>query len=109
MNNDLISREALKNYAREVLCGENATNISLLKMFDEIIDNAPTVKENWKFYYDHGYKQAERDLKRPQATNNAELFKQTFGIYATELWTMPNAKFMEWLNADVRGEDHEKS
>lgn len=39
---DLISREALKAYAREVLCEKNATNISLLKMFDEIIDNAPS-------------------------------------------------------------------
>ena len=28
--------------------------------------NAPTVEQNWKFYYGHGYKQAERDLKRPQ-------------------------------------------
>lgn len=43
--------------------------------------------------------------ERPQASNNAELFKQTFGIYATELWTMTNADFMEWLNADVRGEE----
>ncbi len=40
--------------------------------------------------------------ERPQAANNAELFKQTFGIYATELWTMTNAKFTEWLDAEVR-------
>ena len=45
MNNDLISRSALKDYARTVLCEDNATNYSLLKMFDEIIDNAPTVEE----------------------------------------------------------------
>ena len=44
MNNDLISREALKNYARKVMYEKNATNFSLLKVFDEIIDNAPTVE-----------------------------------------------------------------
>jgi rubrerythrin len=41
---DLISREALKNYARKVMYENNATNFSLLKVFDEIIDNAPTVE-----------------------------------------------------------------
>lgn len=41
MDNDLKSTEALKAYARKVLWRHNVTNISLLKMFDEIIDNAP--------------------------------------------------------------------
>lgn len=41
MNNDLKSNEALKAYAREVLCGNNPTNSLLIRMFDEIIDNAP--------------------------------------------------------------------
>lgn len=40
-----ISREALKNYARTVLCEDNATNRSLLRIFDEIIDNAPSDSE----------------------------------------------------------------
>ena len=31
-----------------------------------LVDSVPTVEQNWRFYYDHGYKQAERDLKRPQ-------------------------------------------
>ena len=30
---------------------------------------------------------------------NAEAFEYDFGIYATELWAMPEAKFLEWLNA----------
>jgi len=30
--------------------------------------------------------------------NNAEKFKQLFGIYATELWAMPEKDFLEWLN-----------
>ena len=30
--------------------------------------------------------------------NNAEKFKQLFGIYATELWAMPGKDFLEWLN-----------
>ena len=33
--------------------------------------------------------------------NNAEKFKQIFGIYATELWAMPEEKFLEWLNAEA--------
>lgn len=39
--------------------------------------------------------------ERPQATNNAELFKETFGIYASEVWAMSESKFLEWLNAEV--------
>lgn len=42
MNNDFKSIEALKAYAREVLCGNNPTNSVLIRMFDEIIDNAPS-------------------------------------------------------------------
>ncbi len=35
---------------------------------------------------------------------NAEKFKQLFGIYATELWAMPEESFLEWLNAET-GQD----
>jgi len=38
---DLISRDALKAYARKVICGNNPTNTLIIRMFDEIIDNAP--------------------------------------------------------------------
>lgn len=30
--------------------------------------------------------------------NNAEKFKQVFGLYATELWSMPESDFLAWLN-----------
>ena len=30
---------------------------------------------------------------------NAEAFLYDFGIYATELWSMTEAQFLEWLNA----------
>ena len=33
--------------------------------------------------------------------NNAEKFKQIFGLYATELWSMPEGDFLAWLNRDV--------
>jgi hypothetical protein len=33
---------------------------------------------------------------------NAEKFKHLFGIYATELWAMPENDFLEWLNADAQ-------
>ena len=48
-----------------------------------------------------------RDVETPEASNNAELFEQTFGIYATEVWAMKESDFLKWLNAEVRGEDHD--
>lgn len=33
---------------------------------------------------------------------NADKFKHLFGIYATELWAMPEIDFLEWLNADAQ-------
>lgn len=32
--------------------------------------------------------------------NNADKFKKTFGIYATEVWAMPESEFLKWLNAE---------
>ena len=32
---------------------------------------------------------------------NADKFKGIFGMYATELWAMPEKEFLEWLNDDV--------
>ena len=31
---------------------------------------------------------------------NAEAFEYDFGIYATELWSMPEDKFLDWLNSE---------
>lgn len=39
---------------------------------------------------------------------NAERFKQTFGLYATELWAKPEKEFLEWLNADHFRDDTKK-
>lgn len=41
---------------------------------------------------------------RPQGETNAEIFQQTFGIYATELWSMKEADFLKWLNTE-RGKE----
>lgn len=32
---------------------------------------------------------------------NADKFKNLFGIYATELWSMPEKDFLKWLNSEV--------
>ena len=32
---------------------------------------------------------------------NAELFEKIFGIYATELWAMPESRFLKWLNDEA--------
>ena len=38
---------------------------------------------------------------------NAEAFRFDFGIYATELWSMPEEKFLEWLNSECSRCDKE--
>ena len=32
---------------------------------------------------------------------NADKFKSLFGLYATELWSMPEKDFLEWLNSEA--------
>ena len=32
---------------------------------------------------------------------NADKFKSLFGLYATELWAMPEKDFLKWLNSEV--------
>ena len=41
---ELISREALKDYARKVMNDKDALTIMHLELFDNIIDNAPTIE-----------------------------------------------------------------
>lgn len=36
---------------------------------------------------------------------NAEKFKQAFGIYATELWSMSEEDFLAWLNVEAKTEE----
>lgn len=31
---------------------------------------------------------------------NAEKFKTVFGLYATEVWSMPEDEFLRWLNSE---------
>ncbi len=31
---------------------------------------------------------------------NADKFKTVFGLYATELWSMPEGEFLKWLNGE---------
>lgn len=59
---DLISREALK----KALTSETKDEFVFvcLSRVLEKIDNASSVAPNWRFYYDHGYAQAKRDLKK---------------------------------------------
>lgn len=32
---------------------------------------------------------------------NADKFKNIFGLYATELWSMPGKDFLKWLNSEA--------
>lgn len=33
---------------------------------------------------------------------NADLFKDTFGMYATEIWSMSEKEFLIWLNENAQ-------
>ena len=39
-------------------------------------------------------------IEEDELQTNGDKFRKLFGIYATELWAMPEAKFLEWLNAE---------
>ena len=36
--------------------------------------------------------------------NNAQKFREVFGIYATEMWSMTEQQFLEWLNGEYSEE-----
>ena len=38
---------------------------------------------------------------KERVMTNAQKFQETFGIYATEMWAMPEHDFLKWLNADT--------
>lgn len=31
----------------------------------------------------------------------ADRFKQIFGVYATEIWALPESDFLNWLNSEA--------
>ena len=31
----------------------------------------------------------------------ADRFKQIFGVYATEIWALPEDQFLDWLNSEA--------
>jgi hypothetical protein len=44
-DSEIITKGELKEFARSMLPDDNPLNISILKMFEEIIDKAPTSKD----------------------------------------------------------------
>lgn len=41
--------------------------------------------------------------EKGETMNNAEKFEKCFGIYATELWAMPEQDFLKWLSDEAKG------
>ena len=37
--------------------------------------------------------------KRSKKMNNAEVFKSVFGVWATEIWALPESEFLQWLSS----------
>ena len=68
MNNDLISREALKKALQNREECKECTDIDCIHCFYDIINNAPTVAVNCKDCdgYEAGYSAGLKDAERPQ-------------------------------------------
>lgn len=50
----------------------------------------------------YGVFKKELERRNKPSKSNAELFKETFGgLTATELWSMPEKEFLEWLNREI--------
>lgn len=102
MNNDLISISEAKKLGANCLARRNENG-----QLEAIIslDNAETVE----YTFEEAFQKTVCENRlycpaRPQGETNSEIFKQTFGIYATELWSMKEADFLEWLNTE-RGKE----
>ena len=76
---------------------KNGKKIPVSKMTDEHIEACMRIVGE----DDQWYSVFKNELKRRNSNkvNNAEKFKQTFnGLTATEMWSMPEKEFLEWLN-----------
>jgi hypothetical protein len=65
MNNDLISREALKKAIQNREECKECTDIDCIHCFYDIIDNAPTVMKDYDTGYQDGLEDGLNDI-RPQ-------------------------------------------
>lgn len=63
----------------------------------DYVKNKDAISELLEGFYN--YINSTADVRENvKGENNAEVFKNTFGIYATELWSMTEKEFLEWLN-----------
>ena len=108
---DALKAEVLKNQYTVTFCLEHGIERSIsLEMLWIVLDNAPTVEPQTTeleehFYHRCGFLQGMEEgkkLTRQQGETNAEIFKQTFGFYATEVWSMSEREFLEWLNSEAK-------
>ena len=101
----LIDAEALKEAIKKELPEMSNWGEHFIPM---LIDNAPTVEITEEQAIDKLHETGwliEHDkimTERPHGKTHAEIFKQTFGIYATELWSMKEADFLKWLNGEEK-------
>ena len=65
-------------------------NAALIANVAPTIDAVPAVRcKDYKYYR--------------EGMNNADKFKSAFGLYATEVWSMPEKEFNEWLYQEDDG------
>jgi hypothetical protein len=49
----------------------------------------------------------QESTQRGKKMNNAEKFREVFGMFATEVWSMPEDAFLKWLKSDTKSESVE--
>lgn len=88
-------------------CGYIAPHLAR-QMIEELPSAQPDLSEYsdklWRNAYERGKRDAQPEISVKMT--NADKFKQMFGIYATELWAMPERDFLEWLNDNTQLEPH---
>ena len=109
IKDDLISREALKEAISKVVAEERKEDerwAAGLRYALTLINDAQTSEQNWRFYYDHGYAQAKRDLGRPQGKWIAkEETPASVSYYCSvcKAEGIPITPFCPWCGAYMKG------
>ena len=54
-----------------------------------------------RYYFKDAVDKIETWAEGHPIYTNADKFRDIFGMYATEMWAMPEVDFLKWLNTEV--------
>lgn len=98
MNNDLISREALKKTFENLASDDYNEPIWYRKTVFETIDNAPTVseitKEKLSNAYDQGYEDGKNNWLQEERTQGNWMFDEKGNFYCDQCGKYPHDQYV---------------